>query len=184
MANEDKASGARPVGTLNGANWNDSVRHYSVDSSNGTAIFPGDFVMLEADGNAAPATAAGGGTWIGVMVGKVADFDNLDQKHLAASTAGTILVTTDPNTIYEVQEDSTGSSLALTDRGNTLDVAAGAGDTDTGRSAHELDSSDIGTGANLKVVDLVDRPDNEVGTNAKWLVVINEHLYKAAVAGV
>jgi hypothetical protein len=158
--------------------WEAHVRHEPVDSSNGTAIFPGDIIMREADGNVAPATA-GNTQIIGVCVGIVPDKDNLSRKYLPASTAGTVLVCEDPNVILEVQEDGVGGTLTSAAIGTNADHVAGAGSTTTGISAHTLDSSSIvDTTAGFRIIGLVNRPDNEAGSYAKWLVMINEHSYK------
>jgi hypothetical protein len=89
-----------------------------------------------------------------------------------------VAVVDDPTVIYEVQEDSTGGSIAITAVGNNADVAVSAGNTTTGMSGMELDSSDVKTAtAQLRILRVVNRPDNELGNNCKWEVVINEHIY-------
>lgn len=177
MANSNSLVGFKPVGSMGGC-YEGYVRAEPVDSSNATAIFPGDLIIREADGNVAPA-AAGDTQIIGVCVGIVPDKDNLIRKYLAATTAGTIFVNEDPNVILEVQEDAVGGALALTAIGTNTDHVAGAGSTTAGTSGHTLDSSGIGSvTAGLRIIGLVNRPDNEVGTYAKWLVMINEHAYK------
>lgn len=178
MANTNFARGATPVGTLTGADWNSSVRHFNVDASNGTAVFVGDFIMMESDGNVAPATA-GSTQIVGVMVGRVPTYADLTKNYLPASTAGVVLVCTDPNAIYEIQEDSVGGAMAATQVGENADHIAGAGSTTTGRSAHQIDSStQTAAAAGLRLLGIVDRPDNEAGNYAKWLVTINEHAFK------
>jgi len=49
---------------------------------------------------------------------------------------------------------------------------------------NELDSSDIGTGAQLKIIGLHPVAGNAWGEHSKLVVMFNEHHYKAAVAGV
>ena len=70
MANVDRPSGFRPVGSFSGGSWNGAVRTYPVDASNATAIFPGDAITLEADGNVTPAAA--GGVILGAVAGDAA----------------------------------------------------------------------------------------------------------------
>ena len=67
MANADRPRGFTPVGTIDGSPYNSAIRTYPVDVANATAIFPGDAVTLEADGN----VAAAGSTSVilGVCVG-------------------------------------------------------------------------------------------------------------------
>jgi len=168
MANIDRPNGLRPIRTLSGSPWSSSVETFAVDVSNATAIFIGDLVSAV----------------IGVCVGVVVDRDVAATEHpgyLPATTAGNIQVVTAKDCVYEIQEDSVGGAMVATNLNTNGDVAAGAGSTTTGRSAYELDSSDViandasAATAQLRVLALSSRPDNEIGTEAKWEVVINEH---------
>lgn len=182
MANVDRPNGLRPIRTLSGSPWSSSIEEFPVDSSNATAIFLGDLIKIEDDGNVAPSGA--GGAVIGVCVGVVVDRDVAATEYpgyLPASTAGSVMVVTAKDCVYEVQEDSVGGAMVATNLNSNGDIAAGAGSTTTGRSAYELDSSDViandaaAATAQLRVIRLSTRPDNEIGTEAKWEVVINEH---------
>jgi len=176
MANVDRPSGARPIGHLDGSPFNGMVREYSVDAANAAAIFPGDFVKLEADGNVT--VAAAGNVLLGVCVSVKVDPTNLERRYLPASTAGTILVADSPDTVFEIQESG---GIAAADIGLNADILATGGSASTGQSAHELNSAATGAAtAQLRILRHVDREDNAVGTNSKLEVFINEHLYKAA----
>jgi len=191
MANVDRPRGATPVSTLDGSPWSGKVRQYAVDSSNGTAIFVGDFITLEDDGNVTPASA--GGILLGVCVGVVVDKSVAATEHpgyLPASTAGNVLVAVGPDLLFEIQEDSTGGAMPAASIGSTGNIVAGAGSTTTGRSAHELDSSDViandasPTSAQLLVVDYARREDNTVASDScKWIVKINESAFVLGQAG-
>lgn len=174
MANKDAPQGARPLRHLTGGNAF-RMNPYPVDSSNATAIFIGDFVKLEDDGNVAPAAA--GNRILGVCGGVDGDYDNLTRRYLPATTAGTVWVYDDPDIVFAIQEDSVSATLAATNVGNLANHVAGTGSTTTSISAHELDSDGTGTGtAGLRILRAVDRADNVVGeTNAEWEVVIYEH---------
>lgn len=185
MANVDRPSGARVVGTLDGSPVSGTIRTRAVDSSNSTAIFPGDFVILEDDGNVAPYTGTGGGNLLGVCVGVKVNRSVAATEHpgyLPASTAGSILVAEGPNLLFEIQEDDDGTALTTAAIGSNADVLATAGSTTTGRSAHELDRSKITDGspgtAQLRIIALADREDNAAGDYAKWIVRINEHVHR------
>lgn len=190
MANADRPSGLRPVTTISGGPWMGHVRSFPVDSSNGTAIYRGDAIKLEDDGNVAPATA--GDLLLGVCVGVEVDRTVAATEHpgyLPASTAGTVMVAVGPDVIYEIQEDSVGGAMVATNVGSNGDIAVTAGSTVTGNSKMELDSSDViskdssAATAQLLVLGLVDRPDNAIGTEAKWLVRINESVFLHGSAG-
>jgi hypothetical protein len=199
MANLDAPKGAVPVQHLDGSPWNGKVGMYLVPSSDGTAVFVGDFVKLAGSAGSAGTevngidcegiptiaqAAAGDTTIVGVVVGFLADQDNLMRKHRAASTNRIALVADGPDVVFEIQEDSDGAALAVTDTGNNADIVVGTGSSTTGLSAMEIDSSSkVATTAQLRLLNLVKRPDNTVGNQAKWHVMINEHVFKTT-AGV
>ena len=176
--------GARVVGHLYGAPFNGGVKRYKHDSGDATAIFRGDFVKLagSADSDGLPTViqaAAGDTQLLGVVVGFEANYADLSLLNCAASTNRVLLVADDPNTIFSIQEDSVGNNLAAADIGENADIVVGTGSTVTGLSGMELDSSDHKTGtAQLRILRLDPVPGNDVGTNAKYLVVINEHVFK------
>lgn len=189
MANIDHPNGAIPIGTVNGSPWNGKGRVYPVDASNATAIFKGDFVILEDDGHCAPAPA--GGNVLGVCVGVVYDRSVAATEHpgyLPATTAGSIIVVDSPDMLFEIQEDGNMGTAVI---GSNGDIVAGAGSTTTGVSAHELDSSDVTTNdgsaasAQLRVVGYVDRADNDPTlSNGRWIVMINEHQLNPQQVGI
>ena len=182
MANVDRPGGFVPVGHLITGQYNGQAREYRVASSYATNLFIGDPVKLTGtadatDGVATVEQAAAGDRMVGVIVGfkverGVASLE--DTGYLAASTGGTVFVCDDPFVIYEAQEDGTS---AVTVVGNNFDHLMTAGDTTTGRSNAEIDTSDIGTGAGWQILGFSRRNDNEIGANAKMLVKINEHFY-------
>lgn len=177
MANADRPNGLHPVRHLMGSPI--VANEYSVDSSNATAIFPGDVVIMEADGKIAPYTGTGGGNVLGVMAGLKDVSGNLSLQYLAASTAGTVLVYDDPYIIFEAQEDDGGTALAATSVGANVDLLATAGSTTTQNSRHELDRSTIATTtAQCRLLRLVPRVDNAYGDWARWEVILNEHGFR------
>lgn len=194
MANTDSPFGLIPKMMFDGSPWNGKYRVYYVPSTDGTAIYKGDLVTLSGTGSAdgkypgIQQTAAGDTTIVGVAIGfgtspsLMFDINNLTRNYRAASTAMYVAVVDDPAVIFEAQEDSVGAALAVTEIGNNADVVVGSGSTTTGQSAMEIDSSTaVTTTANLRILRLVDRPDNVLGDNAKWLVMINEHVYRTTV---
>ena len=161
MSTTDKKYGLRPTFHLTGGAIRS--REYHVDSSNTPGIFIGDLVMIESDGNIAAATADIGLACIGVAVGvKNVNRSAISAGFLAASTEGYIDVVDDPYVVFRVQEDGVGTSLieAQTAIGNTANHVAGTGSTTTGMSGHTINSDDVGTGAQLKIVGLYENPNN------------------------
>jgi hypothetical protein len=128
------------------------------------------------------APAAAGGAILGVAVGVLPRQTDLSIKYRPNSVDMIVLVCNSPDVVYEVEEDSVGNNIAVTQVNNNFDMATYiAGSATTGVSGCLLDSSDAsGTGAaTFRVLGLVKRPDNALGANAKWLVMVNEHEFKS-----
>lgn len=183
MANADRVNGLRPVKHLDGSPYNGAANLYYVPSSDSTAIFVGDAVKsagsADSDGVASVAQAAAGDAIRGVVVG-VKPVTDESTIYREASTERYVYVADAPDLVFEVQEDSTGGALAASSVGLNADVVVASGDTATGTSGMELDSSTAGTTtAQLRIMGYVQRPDNEIGDNAKILVAINEHELKS-----
>jgi hypothetical protein len=190
MANVDKAFGLRPLGNLSASGSQKQYGYQIADNQSG-AIFQGDLVTLK-DGyilqfNPATHTAAvgvfngcnyidptsGKPTWRNYYPGSV----NITQGVINAD------VIDDPNQLFIIQNDE---SSAATNYGKNADIVVGTGNTTTGVSGNELDTSSIATAAalNLKIIGLWNVPNNAVGEFAVVVVKINEHLYgSAGVAG-
>ncbi|WP_299477008.1 hypothetical protein [uncultured Paracoccus sp.] len=182
MANADTPFGLRPVRHRNGAPYNGAATRYYVPASDSTALFIGDPVIFagSADANGVAsvtrASAAGGAYMLGPVVAvEPVTADSLPYR--AASTERYVWVADDPDLVFEIQEDSVGGALAAADIGLNADIVIAAGSTATGRSGVELDTSTKATTntLQLRILGLVQRPDNEVGANAKVLVTINLH---------
>lgn len=200
MANVDSPFGLRPRRYLNGAPWNGQVRPYLIPSTDGTACFVGDPVKPHGSAGAAglvvdgvPAgglptviQAAAGNVCIGVIVAFEPLKTNLETKHRLASTNRIAYVCDDPNVVYEIQEVSGGTALTADEVGLNVNFVVTAGSTTTGLSGVELNNSGEATTAalNCRILGLVQREDNEYGEHAKWEVLLNDHSFRAGVAGV
>jgi len=175
MANLDNARGFWPIRHLCGGEIRTNT--YIVTTST-AAIYKGDALKVVAAGTVEVAGATSGV----IVVGVAAEWVTAAK----AATAGTtIQVYDDPFIVFGVQCDS-GTAAAAIDVFSTADLVVTTGDTVLGISKHELDTSDLAAGsqASLKVIGLVDEPGNAWGEHADVEVLFNEHLYKAAVAGV
>lgn len=197
MANTSRPLGLRPVSMITGAPWNGQVSMYLCPSADGTAVFVGDAVKtggtagaagvvvngIDVEGMATIAVAAANNVVRGVVVGFLPKQSDLTVLHREASTNRIALVVDDPNVVYEIQADGVG--VAAADVGLNADFVATAGSTTTGQSAFVLNSSSLATtaGLNLRVLGLIKRVDNNIGTSDKVLVTLNSHEFKAGVAG-
>ena len=100
---------------------------------------------------------------------------NLFKNFVAASTAARLLVCTDPKAEYVAVEDSVGGNLAAVDCGLNVDVVVNTGNDPLGLSGMQIDSSTKATTITLplKLVKLHMNGTNAIGTNAQWVVRIN-----------
>jgi hypothetical protein len=181
-----------------------------VAANYGTAIFVGDPVIQVAAGmlartatNIGPKSyasavgdghyplanrAAAGGVIYGVITGIQAQYSNLENKHIPASTGGIIHVCRPTiETLFIVGEQGTGA-LALADIGQTRDLDVGTGNTTTGYSGFVIDSDDTaGTAVQqLYIRGVYNEPgniDNLSTTDMKWIVSIMELQHAVGALG-
>lgn len=196
MANADTPSGLRPVRHKSGGCWNGAFEPMYKNSTYGAALYIGDPVLIVAGGSNAAAVdeyapgtlqeveiAAAGGYITGVVVGFRANPDNLNRIYSPATTEDVVFVVTDPDVIYEIQEVSGGTALTAAAVGLNVSFVYAAGSTVNGNSGVELNNATEATtlALELKIRGLVNRPDNELGEHAKWLVQINQHSFASGV---
>ena len=200
MANVNSAFGLRPVGYRNGSGYQGRATMYYIASTDGNAYAIGDPVVLSGAGSAGGipvvtlATAGAGNQVLGSIIstggrkygGSLVDPANLDTTVIPATKTKDyyVLVADDPNIEFEIQEDSVGGALTVASLGINIDLVSG---TNNGYSSGWMaDSSSVAAGATvqLQLLRLSQRPDNEVGSYAKWVVRIVNHSFNAGTAGV
>ena len=197
MANADRPFGLRPVRYLNGSPWNGKSRPYYMTTSSGTALFIGDPVDITGasnttevtviGGNFPPgtlstvthATAGDGNRIVGVVTGVMAA-NRESTIYREASTARVIEVCDDPNVVFQIQDDASGT-LATTDVGLNANLVSGTGSTATGRSGWELDGTTPSADSSNQLLILnlanLQETNDANGGNAVWEVKINTHRY-------
>jgi hypothetical protein len=189
MANTDAAFGLKPIRYRDGAPYNGAFKRYYIGTGDSNNLFIGDVVALSGSGDSATGTpgivraTAGGGSSAGDgPVGVVVGFENLTSDNLSrtyrpASTAMFVHVADSPNLVFIAQEDSDSSTLDQDDIGLNANIVIGTGSTTTGVSAVEIDSNTAATTAtlDLRILGLHRRPGNEIGDNAIWEVMLNNH---------
>ncbi len=177
MANADAPFGLRPVMMMDGSPYNGHTLRCQFEATDSTACFIGDLVTLNGTvGTEGVPTvtqgSAAGAAFFGVVVAFEFDPTDLESKYRLASTQRACHVVPAMDCLFEIQSDGTGD---LTDIGNTADITVGSGNTTTGLSTMEIADATMGTGANLQILGVVQREDNDVtAANANWLVRINE----------
>ena len=186
MANKDYMA-FRPAMLRNGSPYNGSFSKFYA----GENLFLGDLVELGATGTASGSGAyrqvdrAGtGDSIVGIVVGWEYAPATLSDKYCRSGNV--VYVADTSNLILEGQTASTG--LAAADVGLNVDfVVTAAGDTTTGESGYEInDGTEAVTATlDLKIVGMVDRPDNTVGgANMKVLVMTNKNYNTDQTLGV
>lgn len=193
MANSNTPFGLRPVGTIGSAGYAGRIEKFYTSTNETAAIGMGDPVALctNSDSSGTPAvirlTSGFTTNCVGVVVGAVPDPTDLTKNYKPASTARYLLVDTDPNTVYEVQETSSAATtyIAAASTGLNAQLTQGTVDTTTGNGKYVL-STTVGTNTeyNVQILRLKQAPDNAIGQYAKWLVRINTNQYKSATKGV
>lgn len=201
MANVNAPSGLAPVQYLNGSPWSGQARMYCIPDTDDTLLYAiGDPVTLAggADSRGIPtitlATAGTSNPVLGPIVsmgatkyGASAGDPNLPNATVIPATKDRnyyVLVVDDPNVIFEAQEDGTSTTFVAADVGLNINLVSGVNNGFL--SGWLLDSTPTATTATLQcqLLMLAQRQNNAMGQYAKWWVRINNHCYKAGVAGV
>lgn len=187
MANTDASQGFRPVDNLFGEGYSGRMREVAFASGDATAAFKGSLVKLTGasldDGKTPVVTLASPADT--KIVGAVVSFEpqrggEWETYYRKASTELRAYIPADPKCLYMVQEDSDGGNIdTSTAIGQNCDFTAESGDTSTGMSTMELDSSTAANTAALPlrlqaVVDRVDNSGASADSNAAWIVSINQ----------
>jgi len=186
------AGGFRPVQDLSGHSYTGKVQTFAVDATHATLLAVGDLVVetgnLEAATGLSEVDAISAGTTnliTGVIVAIDPDFSDLEAKGLAASTAGTVKVATDPDLLLEAE--TLGGTFALTDVGGNLPVtvtaATASGGLVNSNMVVNTTGAAISTTEQVRVVGVKDSGDitfpAPVGTTL--IVRINESTIGGAV---
>lgn len=188
MANFNQPRGLVPLKDAGSKVETGGLEMFYVPASDATALYIGDPVVKNGSSDAAGVAgvirAAAAGPITGVVEGFMPDGTTNMAGYRAASTAAYVLVRTDPNTLFEIQD--TAGSIAAADVGLNVNMTMTAGSAITKRSAVTVDNATKATTATLalKIVGLRQIPNNEFGAYAKLLVKINNSTEASASAGV
>lgn len=165
MANANKPQGFELVDSEG-----KQFRAKEYDKATGTALYPGDVVKQSANGNIVIGTASGA-----TLAGVVAEYADAD--------ATKVKIYDDPDAEFVAMALG---DLQQTDIFLNADVNIGSADTDLKRSGHSIDMSTKNTtaGLQIKLLGLVDQGENAFGSYARVRCRINNHVFKAGVAGV
>jgi hypothetical protein len=193
MANPNIANGLVPIGTLQGNPYNGAYHIYTVPAADPTLIGIGDLVKINGTGQTVNDTvyqdvirAAQGDVFVGVVTAVLPETRD-STVYREASTLRRVCVADDPDLVFEIQEVSGGTQIAVNDIGLNANILVAGASTTTGLSGTMLDNATppaVTNTLDLKIVGFSNKPNNAVGANAKWIVRINRHLYVNQIAGV
>ena len=187
MANKDAAFGFKPTRHLSGGLIR--AEEYAIANNASASIFTGQVVEAVAGGGI-EAAAAGDTQQLGVF-GGVQYTDPTSGKptfkpfYSASTNASDLeaIVYDDPQLIFEVQHDGTGTAAM---NNSAFDFTGVAGSAITGQSTSELDTSTSGTSGGFKQLSIVTDPSNDdtSSANANAFVAFNtgEHVFKLTTA--
>jgi len=174
MANNDNPHGLRPLGRVIGGG-EPEILGFDKDASEAAAIFMWDAVNQEADGNIEANSATPGTTL----------YTGVSLNYGAASTLTRHLVMVSPNALFEAQDNNDTDGFAAADAGLGCNIELNAGSTTTQVSGHELDESTAAASSlDVKLLELLDVPDNAYGAFSRWVIQFNKHRFAYGTAGV
>ena len=198
MANATNYWGLRPVKHISGAPWNGVTEKCYISSSYATALYIGDPVTIDNEADDAEATAMYNTiekatvTDGGVIYGVIVSFDEIDgvdhdKVYNPASTERYANVCVDPTVVYHIRGCGGGTPTSLFPFLNAV-MIAGTASTITGLSGVKLDEgTTTAPSANqsnpLLILRAANLPDNALGDNCVWEVLINTHQLRAAATG-
>ena len=177
MANNNNPHGFRPLGWCLGGGP-PFIQSLQKAASYGTAIYPFDLVE-RATGGTIDTTITPGTT---LMSGVALDYG-------ALSTLTNHLVIVSADAILEAQDDNhsaDGGIVAANMGQNANCIVSVAGSLTLKQSGHQINSATVQTTStlDLKLLQLLNVPDNAFGANARIEVIINKHRMNPGVAGV
>ena len=187
MANQVDKFGLRPYRKLDGTPLVGAQNRYTISANNTTAIFQGDLVIAETDGDITRHVANNSTAVIGVFNGcfytdpttQKPTFKNFYPGDINASDI-TAFVVDDPDAVFLADADA---AFTRADLFKNYSMTNTTGVTQTGISKAQLDVSVSGTAGTfvIQAIDISQDPDNSdtANANANILVRINNHFYRS-----
>jgi hypothetical protein len=169
-----------------------SPRRYELASGNSTAVFPGDLVTLVTAGVVDLVTAGGAPLILGAVshVSYVLNGVRQYGPYVPASTTYSPTSRGSANATYVYVHDDPGieyiaclashantatAALIYAAVGANMDIVATAGSTVYGRSGHTLDGNPIAGTAQMRILEVLRDPANDLtSANARVVCMINE----------
>ena len=205
MANQKAPRGFVPSRYRDGSAWNGATNMYHIPSTDTNQYNPGDVVLSAAtgaDANGIPdviKNTTGTGVVRGVVVGALIATPNLPSiqgtnldltvQNIPATKTHDyyVLVVDDPAVVFQIQDDGiTTANLVAASVGLNASFTVTNPTSPQQNSATVLLSSSfaVTAGLTVKIIGLTQKPNNGFGAFATWDVVLNQHEFQGATAGV
>lgn len=201
MANSIGPRGFVPSRYLSGSAWNGGMNVYFIPAADTNQFCVGDAVKSAAvsDANGVPGVtkAAGTDTVRGVVLGVFVSSpgaQSLQAVGLDLTTQGIpatkgrdyyVMVVDDPDVLFELQDDGL-AALTATAVNKNASFTVTAPTAPQQNSASVLNTASVAVTSTLplRLFGLVQKPNNNFGVNAVWLVKFNQHELRGNTAGV
>ena len=183
MANIDSAFGLIPIAKVGQNPNNGGLTQYTLADNQGTAIFTGDPVTYKNDGTVEVATASTAfcGVFRGCFYTDPSTSKPTWRPYFPASLSpgdAVGFIVDDPMKSFIAQQDSVVSNLVAANLNENANLIFNAGNTTTGVSGVEIDSSSKNTTAThqVRLISFWDVPSNSATSNNSVIVIkINNH---------
>ena len=183
MANIDSAFGLIPIAKVGQNPNNGGLTKYSIADNQSTAIFTGDPVTYKNDGTVEVAdnTKALCGVFRGCFYTDPSTSKPTWRPYFPATTSpgdAVGFIVDDPQQSFICQQDSDSVNLVAANLNENVNFVFGAGNTTTGVSGVEIDSSSKNTTAThqARLISFWDTPSNDsTANNSVFVIKINNH---------
>ena len=183
MANVDSAFGLIPIAKVGQNPNNGGLTQYTIGDNQSTAIFTGDPVTYKSDGTVEVATASTAfcGVFRGCFYTDPTTSKPTWRPYFPASLSpgdAVGFIVDDPMQTFIAQQDSVVSNIVAANLNENANLIFNAGNTTTGVSGVEIDSSSAAITAThqVRLISFWDTPSNDATANNSVLVVkINNH---------
>lgn len=170
------AGGFRPIQDISGGSYTGKIQTFAVAAAHATLLAVGDLVRITgtaraSDGMALVDAAATAQTLTGPIVAIDFNPSDIEAKGLAALTAGTVKVATDPNILMEAEASTT---VALVDVGANADIVATAATASGGLVNSNMVVNTTSPAAATAQIRIEGLKDGDTSSGATMFVRINE----------
>lgn len=201
MANPNAPYGAQPVYQGDGSAWNGKVNRYYIPSTDNSEWRVGDWAKKLADADAAGVPGVAKAAAAQAVVGCVVSIEPVSPSAAldgsltqlgAMSIPSTktrayyVYVCDDPNVIFSMRGDVTATNQVAANAQKNTEITVTNPSPDRPFSSSVINSGSIAVTQALvfKLCGLFQKPGNDFGASAEWLIRVNQHQLANNTAGI